>query len=585
MLLISSVVLLIILFARIFEELFKIPYTLAVISLAYCLNSAFPEMFSVLAAHFNEIIFLILPLILLPDLFSLSIKEIQKHQWDFSYLTLFSAIATVALGVWFGHWLLPQFSLIMLGTLFIILMATDAATVSISFERFNLPNTLKIYAKGESLFNNVFALILFYFIVLPILMGNEILNFEFNQHSLEIFILSLFTGLIVAFFGYLGLKVIKEPIEQFIILYLVSIISFVLAEYWEIIGLLSLVTAIAMFKLFWERENSSLHKKLKNADFNDVASCPKSYGLMVSSLFRHLPSVSMRGIRDYRKEAYYISLLANTLVFVCIANLVTISQLLEYAREIIIVFLLTSLIRYFFIQAFIFSHDFKKCWGNVLTMAGMKGGLTIIMLYSLSENFAYKEMFNAIVVGVVILSTLIYSLLNMLYLQIYHCQFDADIEQERQPKATNKIVKTLQDIVVREPTSRAYSKTMFNELLGKEIARAQRYQLDMSLILINLKIPNKLETNKQNILTLLGDIVHAQMRDYDIFGKVSDINYAIIGVNTAKQDANILADRIIQEFYSKEINKKNKISLNIRIEALNDSDDSAVLLERATYDL
>jgi len=583
MLLISSIILLIILFARIFEELFKVPYTLTIIAAAYSLNALYPDLFSVLSANFDNIIFLMLPLILLPDLFNLSIKEIRRHLWDFSYLTLFSAVATVAIGVWLSNWLLPefQFTFIMLGSLYVILMATDAATISSTFDRFTLPDKLKIYAKGESLFNNILALILFFFIVKPILIGSDIHLLQFNQHTFEVITFSLLTGLVVAFFGYLGLKIIKQPIEQFIILYLVSIISFVVAEYWEIIGIFSLITAITMFKFFWELENKRLHKSIRNSDFQDVAQCRNSYSSMVTNLIQHLPSVSKRGIRDYGKETYYVSVFANTIVFICIADLVPVSTLLKYSREIIIVFLLTSLIRYFFIQAFVFSHKFQKCWGNVLTLAGMKGGLTIIMVHSLPESFVYKSMFEAIIVGVVILSTFIYSLLSVFYLQIYHCQFESDINPDNQHKTTKNIVKTLQDIVAKDPISKAYSRLMFEELLEKEINRAQRHKLVLSLIYFELDLEKYSKENIQKINSLLGNAVYEEIRDYDVFGKLSDTKFAIVCFNTGEDEAFLMAQRIVNNTYKQEGIAEKQKQLKIKRQILSATDDFDTILRKA----
>jgi len=587
MLLISSIILLIILFARVFEELFKIPYTLSIISIAYALNLAFPELFTVLAANSNEIVFLMLPLILLPDLLNLSIDEIRKHVWDFSYLALFSATAAISLAVWFSSWLLPeyQFSLIMLVTLYLILMATDAVTISSIFERFSLPEKLKIYAKGESLFNNILALIIFYFIARPILAGNEIEVLNFNQHAIEMVVFSVCTGFCVAFFGYLGLKVIKDPIDQFMILYLVCIISFVLAEFWDIVGILSLITAIISFKFFHERENILVQNKIKRAEFSDIAQCSKSYAQMVSNLIQHLPTVSRRGIRDYKKEAYYIGILANSLVFVCIANIVKIESLLLYAREIIVVFLLTSLIRYVFIQAFIFSHKLPKCWGNVLTLAGMKGGLTIIMVHTLPENFVYKTMFESIIVGVVILSTFVYALLNMFYLQFNQCEFQADIAEDSQPKTVKKIVKSILDIVAHDPVSKAYNHILFDELLEKEISRTQRYKLDMSLIILKVDSDNHSQKSVQQILLHFGDVVYQQMRDNDVFGKLSDNSYAIIGVNTKQEGAEILAQRISSSFYSHSSVIEQKIQLQIGLAILLKSDTAESIIERGKKSL
>jgi len=50
-------------------------------------------------------------------------------------------------------------------------------------------------------------------------------------------------------------------------------------------------------------------------------------------------------------------------------------------------------------------------WWGVLTFAGIKGGLSIVMLTMIPASFPHLEMFKAVVIGVILLSTFIYSLI------------------------------------------------------------------------------------------------------------------------------------------------------------------------------
>ena len=50
-------------------------------------------------------------------------------------------------------------------------------------------------------------------------------------------------------------------------------------------------------------------------------------------------------------------------------------------------------------------------WWGVLTFAGIKGGLSIVMLMMIPASFEHLELFTAIVVGVIMLSTFVYSLI------------------------------------------------------------------------------------------------------------------------------------------------------------------------------
>ena len=165
MLLLVSFLLLIILLSRITEEITKIPSTLSVIVYSFALSLFFPQLFSVSSQEFDEILYLMLPMILLPDILNISIKELKAHAKEIFYLAVISVVGSIAIATFITPYLLPQYSLTigMLVALFSMLMATDAITVSAIMSKFKLPERLKIYAESESLFNDVTALIIFYF--------------------------------------------------------------------------------------------------------------------------------------------------------------------------------------------------------------------------------------------------------------------------------------------------------------------------------------------------------------------------------------------------------------------------------------
>ncbi|MEJ1487049.1 MAG: cation:proton antiporter [Candidatus Sedimenticola sp. (ex Thyasira tokunagai)] len=227
MIILLTSVLLIILLSRVTEEVVKIPFALALIIFSYLLRLTFPEIFISLGANFDEILHLMLPLILLPDLLGLTVEEVRRHVWVFLYLAVIAVAASIGIATGITPYLLPDYGFTagMLIALFAMLMATDAITVSSLFSRFTLPSKLKIYAEGESLFNDVTALIIFYFIALPLLTGGDVTLAGINIVVFEVLTYSVVVGLVACGLGYFALKMIKNPVEQFIIIYLVAILS------------------------------------------------------------------------------------------------------------------------------------------------------------------------------------------------------------------------------------------------------------------------------------------------------------------------------------------------------------------------
>jgi CPA1 family monovalent cation:H+ antiporter len=100
-------------------------------------------------------------------------------------------------------------------------------------------------------------------------------------------------------------------------------------------------------------------------------------------------------------------------------------------------FLITTVIRAFMMGTFsIVSNLTKKMsnigvrWWSVLLFAGIKGGLSIVMLQMLPKGFEHKEMFDAIVIGVILLSTVVYALVLVGIIMGNQKAFDEEVNLE-----------------------------------------------------------------------------------------------------------------------------------------------------------
>jgi len=69
-------------------------------------------------------------------------------------------------------------------------------------------------------------------------------------------------------------------------------------------------------------------------------------------------------------------------------------------------------------------------WWGVLTFAGIKGGLSIVMLMMIPASFEHLEMFKAVVIGVVMLSTFIYSGILIALIAKNQAAFSREKEEE-----------------------------------------------------------------------------------------------------------------------------------------------------------
>ncbi len=427
MLILVIFLLLIILLSRITQEITKIPSTLSVIVYSFAISLFFPDFFEISPKEFNEILYLMLPMILLPDILNISIKELKNYAKEIFYLAVVAVVASIAIATFITPYLLPEFNftLGMLITLFTMLMATDAITVASIMSKFRLPERLKIYAESESLFNDVTALIIFYFIALPLISGGEITFLSINFVLFKVLIFSTIIGFGVAYIGFLSIRVLKNPFDQFIIIYLVVIISFLIAEHFHIAGILSIVASALTFKYLVQKETKGeIFRRSKIDGVKDKET--------VLELIKSVPAITRREFREYKKEAMFIGIFANAVVFVIIANVVELEILFSYYKEILIVFAITSVIRFISVSSLVLAMKLPFRWAKTLTYSGAKGALAIIMAYSIPDSFIYKDMFEAIVIGNVLVSTFVYTFLLMFHINFNKKAYAQDMEVDNQ---------------------------------------------------------------------------------------------------------------------------------------------------------
>ncbi|WP_373035799.1 cation:proton antiporter [Sulfurimonas sp.] len=536
----------IILLSRMTEEMSKIPSTLSVIIYSFAVSLFFPELFEISPQEFDEILYLMLPVILLPDILNISIKELKNHAKEIFYLAVVAVVASITVATFITPYLLPQYSFTvgMLIALFTMLMATDAITVTSIMSKFKLPERLKIYAESESLFNDVTALIIFYFIALPLITGGEVSLLSINYILLKVLILSTVIGFGVAYIGFLSIKVLKNPFDQFVVIYLVVIISFLLAEYFHIAGILSIVASVLTFKYLVQKEiKGETQRRVKISSVKDKDS--------VLELIKSVPAITKREFREYKKEAMFIGIFANAIVFVIIANIIELQILLQYTKEILVVFAITTVIRFMGVSSLVLVMRLPFRWAKTLTLSGTKGALAIIMAHSIPESFIYKDMFEAIVVGNVLISTFFYTFVLMFHIKFNENGYAQDMQSDKQGSDDGilKYTKNVVDILEKDSYTQAYNRAFIEDIITNELARSSRYKLDLSLLI--LKLSNKEEKNI-DALEVVGDVITEHIRTNDYFGKLSEDEYVIVASNTSLGGVVILAEKISEQFASEE---------------------------------
>ena len=441
----TLLVLLTILFISIeLQKYFKIPSPITLIGLSYAFYYMFPHMVLFSEATFADLVLFLIPILIAADALQLKLEDLKKNALSLFYLALFSVAISVGFGIvatntFFAEYALSTGAII---ALFAMVLATDPVSVVSVFSSFKVPHKLAILAEGESLFNDATALIIFMFIAIPMMNGVEIGAVDIAVVSIKVISISVVIGLVVGFIGIFLMRLTHDPMSELVLILLTAYGSFEVAEHFHMAGLLAVIVSIITLNTVTQKSFDAKAKKIKKAR-NIVNRANKrkkvfSTGFM-SGLTRKLSS-DVSDIERHKQNLNYVAvlaLLANTFLFMSMASIVHFDLLIKYQKEILLMFLITTIIRAFMMGTFGMVSNMTKQmtniglrWWSVLLFAGIKGGLSIVMLQMLPIGFEHKEMFDAIVIGVILLSTFVYAMILVGIIVFNKESFDEEVRAE-----------------------------------------------------------------------------------------------------------------------------------------------------------
>jgi len=419
------------------EEKLRIPSPLGLVALSFAAHYIFQKV-PVLtgdAAHFASLVVFLLPILLISDSLEIKVADLKEHGLSLLYLAVVAVILSVLMALFISSWLFAGITLSAAAVivLFSMVLATDPVSVVSIFSKFELPHRLKILAEGESLFNDATALIVFVFVGLYALDGGELTAGYVAAISAEVVFGSVAVGIVTGYIGLVVMKSTENRIAEMMVLIITGYGAFWLSEHFFVLlnimgenshlhlsGILSCIfatitvhhvmtRAIAGENSQSDQDETEPHRENRKRD--------TSPGVIMNVLQRVKPTIDERD-RHLRtqEDVQLLALVANTILFVAMAEMINLDLLWKYRVEILVMFLATTLIRGAMMGLFAWltnrtdkMADISFRWWGVLTFAGIKGGLSIVMLTMIPASFEYLEMFKAVVIGVVVLSTFTYS--------------------------------------------------------------------------------------------------------------------------------------------------------------------------------
>ncbi len=439
------------------EDRFKIPSPLSLIGLSFVYHYIFqgsdltgdPE-------HFAELVLLLLPVLLIADAMELKVEDLKKHGLSLFYLAVVAVALSVVVALltsdlFFGQYHLSTAAIIVM---FSMVLATDPVSVISIFSKFSLPHELKFLAEGESLFNDATALIVFVFVGLYALGGGEITPGYIVETSMFVVLGSALLGVGFGFIGLNLLKTTENRIAELMILLVTGYAGFELAENFYALlnlfgahshkhmsGILTCIFAAITVNHYMTKEIEHDDDEISAQEeaLEQEESGKRRRGVTIKALnaLRITIEERARHLRS-KEDVQLMALVANTLLFIAMAEIIDLDLLWRYKTEIIMMFLATSVIRAAMMGTFaVITNQTRKMrnvnfrWWIVLTFAGIKGGLSVVMLMMIPHDFEHFEMFKAIVIGVVLLSTFIYSAILIAAIAFFQKEFTREVEEER----------------------------------------------------------------------------------------------------------------------------------------------------------
>ncbi len=122
----------------------------------------------------------------------------------------------------------------------------------------------------------------------------------------------------------------------------------------------------------------------------------------------------------------------------------------------------------------------------------------------------------------------------------------------------DQLLKIIREMALKDALTGVYNHANFHERLQSEIARAQRFSSQVSLVLIDIDDFRAFNDQHGHIvgdqaLVVLGQIIRTYLRRYDVPARYGGEEFAVILPDTSLEDAQKVAERIRATVVEREI--------------------------------
>jgi len=337
------------------------------------------------------ILYVIIPILIFESGRKLSIKQIEKEAIPIGFFAIIGVIITILIiGIAVTTiFQIPFIDGLLFGT---ILAATDPVAVGIIFKKFPIPHRLNLIIEGESLFNDATGVISF-----NVVKGIIFSGVAFSLLDASISFLWTMVGAI-AFgtgLGWIGGKILNkwkaDEYVDFTFSLGLAIAGYIVADhYLHVSGVVTtLFTAILIVTI--HKEISTGVRKLFHKYWDYI-------GFITNSMLFFLIGIPLLSVESYESASVPLILI-----------LVIPFAIMMLSRAVV-VYGGSTFLR-------IFRVKIPLQWQNVLTLGGLRGGIAVALVLSISATYEFKDLFISLVVPLIAINLVVNPILLNWYLK------------------------------------------------------------------------------------------------------------------------------------------------------------------------
>jgi monovalent cation:H+ antiporter, CPA1 family len=333
----------------------------------------------------------IIPILIFDSGRKLSIGQIKNEAIPIGYFAIIGVIITILIiGIGVNViFQIPLIDALLLGT---ILAATDPVAVGVIFKKFPIPQRLNLIIEGESLFNDATGVISFNVVIAIIFSG---VAFSLVDTSIS-FIWSMVGA--IAFgtaLGWIGGRILHnwkaDEYVDFTFSLGLAIGGFIVADHFLHISPIVTTLFTAMFLVTQHKEVSTGIRKLFHKYWDYL-------GFVTNSILFFVIGIPLLAVESYQSSAVPLILI-----------LVTPFVIMMFSRAVVI-YSGSAFLRIFRVRI-------PLQWQNVLIIGGLRGGIAVALVLSLSSEYQFKDLFISIVVPLIAINLVVNPILLNLYLK------------------------------------------------------------------------------------------------------------------------------------------------------------------------